>query len=118
MSDSTVYMVQEPAAGRDLSSAQRYGKLVSLLSLREQASLTPGPSLFKLQKLLRDFNPDKDYVCFPGGDPMALALTMLTLRDMNFREIQYLRWERERSIDGERFNNRGFYLNVSVPLRA
>lgn len=117
MNDPTVYVVQEPAAGRDFSSAQRYGKLVSVLTSREHASLTPGPALHKMSKCLRDFNPHKDYICFPGGDPMALALAMLALRDMGFKEVQFLRWERERSIDGERKPGSGFYINVSVPLR-
>lgn len=126
MTQGTVYIVQEPPPVRnvhtgksimkDLSSAQRYGRLMMLLGSSDQASLTPGPCLFQLQKGLRDFNPNEDYVCFAGGDPMSLALAMLVLRDYGFKEVQTLRWDRERGVDGERKPG-GFYSPVTTPLR-
>ncbi len=124
--EGVVYVVQQPrpfrdrATGntfpKDLSSAQRYGKLVPILDAEDHPSLTPGPSLFQLQKKLRDFNPERDYICHAGGDPMSLALALLVLRDLNLKEVQVLRWDRERSTQGERLAG-GFYVPVLTPLR-
>lgn len=125
-SEGSVYVVQEPPASynrqtggyvtKDLSSAQRYGKLVPILAQAQHASLTPGPSLFQMQKALRDFKPDRDFVCYAGGDPMALALALLTLRDYGFTEVQVLRWDKERDLDGNRLAG-GYYTPVRTPLR-
>lgn len=124
--DSVVYIVQEPPMiydraskrhfSKDLSSAQRYGRIVYILGPSDQASLTPGPCMHKLRKELKDFRPDADYICFAGGDPMSLALAMLVLRDMNINTATALRWDRERDTSGERKNG-GFYVPVSTPLR-
>lgn len=123
---SVVYVVQEPppvynrtegkTVHKDLSSANRYGTLMPILSKGNQASLTPGPSLSELHRKLRHFNPDLDYICFAGGDPMSLALALLVLRDMNVKEVSILRWDRERSTDGVRTAG-GFYTPVVTPLR-
>jgi hypothetical protein len=124
MSESRVFVVQEPPPMRrggamvhkDLSSAQRYGRLVTILSSQDQPSLTPGPMLHKLSKALRDFDPSLDFVCFAGGDPMSLALALVALKDLNLRDVQVLRWDRERDTSGERMNG-GYYVNISTPLR-
>lgn len=125
--DGTVYVVQQPPPFRDrstgttvhkdMSSAQRYGKIVQLLEAADQPSLTPGPSLYTLQKKLRDFNPERDYICYAGGDPMSLALALVVLKDLNLREVQVLRWDRERSTDGQRLTG-GFYVPITTPLRS
>lgn len=125
MVESTVYVVQEPPVvfnrvtgkytNKDLSSANRYGKIVPILSAGEQASLTPGPSLRLLQRGLKDFKPH-DYICFPGGDPVGLALALLVLRDFGFKEVNVLRWDRERKTDGTRTSG-GYYTPVLTPLR-
>jgi hypothetical protein len=122
--EGTVYLVQEPPPIRtsgglitkDLSSAHRYGKLLTILTAQDQASLTPGPILNKLTRELHEFNPRTDFICFAGGDPMSLALALLALRNMNYSEVQTLRWDRARSIDGRREPG-GYYVNVNTPLR-
>lgn len=126
MEEGIVYVVQEPrpffdrvtgvTVSKDLSSAQRYGKIVPLLDSSDQPSITPGPSMFVMQKKLREFNPERDYICYTGGDPMSLALALLTLRDMNYREVQVLRWDRERDTEGNRKPG-GFYVPTITPLR-
>lgn len=125
--EGVVYLVQQPRPFRDrltgavtpkdLSSAQRYGKIIPVLEADDQPSITPGPSLFVMQKKLREFNPERDFVCHTGGDPMSLALALLALRDLNLKEVQVLRWDRERATNGERLSG-GFYVPVLTPLRA
>ncbi len=117
-----VYLVQHPPAmmrngvpiEKDLSSAQRYGKVLHILGPRDQASLAPGPCLFKIKKTLRDFNPETDFLCYAGGDPHTLLLVGFALRDLNIRDARFLRWERERDTEGRRKPG-GFYVPVGMP---
>lgn len=121
--DRTVFIVQEPppvyrhgkTITKDLSSAQRYGRLEPILAPDEQASLTPGPCLHKLCKGLRGFNPTKDYICFAGGDPAGYALALIALRENGIREVSALRWDRERATDGTRTVG-GYYVPVAMKL--
>ena len=103
-------------ADRDLSSAQRYGRIEYVLPASPSASLTPGPSFMKAARKLRDFDPDKDYLVFPGGDPMALLVCGLALAELGITEVQILRWDRERAPGGGR-TGAGYYVPTPVPLR-
>ncbi len=78
--------------------------------------MEPGPCLQALNRGLRSFDPTKDYLVFPGGDPMSLGLAMIALQYNGVKSFQFLRWERERSIDGERLAGAGFYVPVRVSL--
>ena len=112
----TVYLVQEPRAAKDLSSAQRYGTLQPILGAGDDVGLTPGPALHKLARALRRFAGD-DYLCAAGGDPLGLALALVALRNETpLREVQFLRWERERDIHGRRLQGVGFYVPTKVQL--
>ena len=122
--DGTVYIVQSPPIQirpghpprvRDLSSAQRYGKLMPVLEEFEQPSLHPGPSLHKMNRALRSFDPTKDFLCYAGGDPMSIALALVALRNLGLREVQMLRWDRERDTEGVRTKG-GYYMPVTTPL--
>lgn len=119
----TVYLIQEPRdrsregapLSKDLSSAQRYGRIIPILSSAEHPAITPGPCMFKLEKALRRFD-EGDYICFAGGDPLGLALTVIALQRAGVREAKFLRWERERDPSGHRTGN-GFYVPVLITLR-
>jgi len=124
LNEPIVYLVQSPPPiyrngtpiHKDLSSAQRYGAIHPVLGEDDHPSITPGPSLSKVSKVLRDFRPDTDYLCSAGGDPMALALSTLALASWNIHEFTLLRWERERETDGTRKGG-GFYVPITVPTR-
>lgn len=127
MNDAVCYCIQEPsphrdvATGvmvpRDLSSAARYGRLEFLFNQEEKPSLTPGPAYFKLHKKLREFRPEKDYIFHAGGDTLACGLVFAALADLGAERISWLRWERERGLDGERIKGAGFYVPVSVKIK-
>lgn len=120
----TVYAIQEPppyidrATGtkveKDLSSAQRYGAIKFILDSRDRVGTMPGQARHKLAKGLQDFKPD-DYLVHPGGDYLSLIIVGSILRDLGFREVQWLRWEKERGTNGERLAG-GFYTPVTIPL--
>jgi hypothetical protein len=117
MREAVCYGVQEPLASRDLSSAQRYGRVEFLLDGRDKPSLTPGPCLRKIYKGLQDMHPD-DYIFYAGGDPMGLLLVGAVLRDQGFSEINFLKWDRETDPDtGERVQGAGYYIPQKVKLR-
>ena len=126
MNEPVCYCIQEPLPfrdpqtgekiPRDLSSASRYGKLEFLLTQEDLPSLLPAPTFFKIHKRLKDFRPDVDFVFFAGGDPFAVGLCFAVLRDMGFRAVTFLRWERERGIDGERMTKSGFYVPVTTKI--
>jgi hypothetical protein len=120
-----VFLIQPPTANKsgwvpDLSSATRYGAIVNVLGPEDQPSLSPGPCLRKIRYRLKDFTED-DYILFAGGDPAAMLLVGVALRDgitinrFAPRSIKLLRWERERDQDGRR-TKMGAYLPTEVAL--
>jgi hypothetical protein len=114
---ATAYCVQMPRGkGRDLSSANRYGTVETILSEIDNPSLNPAACLHKLSKALRDFGPH-DVLFSAGGDHLSLALALCVLKDQGFSEINYLRWERERDIDGQRKAGVGYYVKAPLPLK-
>lgn len=116
--DGVVYIPHEPPQPRDLSSANRYGRIVTVLGVADRPGIKPGPCYFKLCKDLRNFRPDKDYICFAGGDPLSLGLAFGALVYNGVREFNFLRWERERSTTGERTTGVGFYVPTRILLNG
>ncbi len=123
--EPVVYIVQDPPPmwvrgkpiTRDMSSAHRYGNMTFVLGQDDQPSVTPGPCLNRFRKVLKDFRPEHDFICFAGGDPMALALAFLALKEDNHPELQFLQYNRARDLDGERKKGTGYYVPVTVPLK-
>lgn len=117
---ATVYVVQQPKPGPsgfvyDISPALRLGTPVFVFDATEQPGLTPGPSMRKAKKILKDFN-DEDFILWAGGDPAALTLVSLAAADANQGRVTFLRWERER-VDGVR-TKRGYYIPVKISQRG
>lgn len=122
-SESTVYFAQElisPTNGKqfvlDTSSAARYGTIKNVLTRQSRPSLAPGPCLVEAKKALAKFNHTTDYITVAGGDPLALSIAMLALRDLGFRRVNFLRWDKSIGLDGKRDRSSGYYTPVSVPL--
>lgn len=123
MAEPVVYIAQEPTPFlqngvpkyKDLSSAQRYGRIVYLLDQTDMPSQDPWYARNKMFAALDSFDPKNDFLTVVGGDPISLALAMAVLGAMGHEEISYLRWDRERTPDGERTSG-GFYTPVLVPL--
>ncbi len=116
--DPKVWLLQESwSRNIDLSSANRYGAITPILSGADMPSVAPGPSLFKLKAALKDYRPF-DYVVYALSDPAAAFLAgMVFAREGLSREpINWLRWDRERSTEGERTNG-GFYVPSHIEYR-
>ena len=86
-STSTVYVVQEIAGTREgrpkfnIMGASRYGELVTLLPENSQIIMSPGPLIFKLRKLLKNFTED-DYLLLTG-DPAIIGVACSIVSDIN-----------------------------------
>ena len=114
-----VWLLQESwSRNADLSSAQRYGVVMPILSGQDAPGVAPGPALFKLkQRLVHDYHPD-DYVVYALADPAAAFLAGMVFARENLigQPVNWLRWERERAIDGQREAG-GYYLPSQIEYR-
>lgn len=121
-----VFGIQEPrpifdrssgqSIARDFSSAQRYGRVDFILDQKDSPSNAPSPCLMKLVRGFRDFTQE-DYILYAGGDPLGLFLASSALNHYGFKDIQFLRWDRERARDGSKPRGVGFYVPITVNLR-
>lgn len=110
---SNSYIIQNCDSNRDYSSANRFGAIHFLLEKDESVLQTPGPIFFKLKKILREFKPD-DYLVFAGGDPWAIGMVFAILKDYHFKEVNVLRWNRNRCLDGNVVS--GFYTPIKMKI--
>lgn len=119
-----VYGIQEPppfysrqsgkAVEKDLSSAHRYGAVTFLLNRTDRISATPGQCKRKIEKALENYEQG-DYLFFPGGDFTGLILAGAVLRSMGFKEVLWLKWEKERDTQGKPLSG-GFYTPITLPI--
>ena len=99
MSERIVYVVQEvpgTAAGIpkiNIMGAQKYGDLVTLLPELSQIIFSPGPLIFKLRKLLKDFKAD-DYLLLTG-DPAIIGIACSIVSDITNGKYNLLKWDRQ-----------------------
>lgn len=111
----TVWLSHETDTERDLSSAQRYGTLRPLLTRSDKPGTAPGPCLWKIYQTLSKEYSNGDYLCVPGGDPLAAVLVGAAIGSLGLDEINMLRYERSRDLEGNR-TKVGFYVPVSCKL--
>ena len=97
--ESIVYVLQElpgTSVGRpkyNIMGAQKYGKLKVLLKENTQIILSPGPVIFELRRLLKDFNSN-DYLLL-SGDPSVIGLACAIASDINSGRFNILKWDRQ-----------------------
>jgi len=89
----TVYVVQE-MPNRDILSAEQYGELVPVLPPGYQLILSPGPTVAKIKRVLKDFNDD-DYLLLMG-DPSLIGVACSVAAKNNINKYKVLKWDRER----------------------
>jgi len=121
----TVYVVQQPVPNKngwmpDFSNAAEYGEIQYIFNADEKVYALPGPSLFKVRKLLREtFDYKKDYILWPNiGDPMSCIITAAAIGEMGYDYIKCLYWNRKRDADGNRDAKAGYYFPIQINLKA
>ena len=99
ISKPTVYVVQEIAGTREgrpkfnIMGAAEYGKLKFLLDERSQMIFSPGPLIFKLKTLVKDFKPT-DYLLLTG-DPAIIGVVCSLISDVTNGRYNLLKWDRQ-----------------------
>ena len=99
VSKPTVYVVQEIAGTREgrpkfnIMGAAEYGKLKFLLDERSQMIFSPGPLIFKLKTLVKDFKPT-DYLLLTG-DPAIIGVVCSLVSDNTNGRYNLLKWDRQ-----------------------
>ncbi len=99
ISKPTVYVVQEIAGTREgrpkfnIMGAAEYGKLKFLLDERSQMIFSPGPLIFKLKTLVKNFKPT-DYLLLTG-DPAIIGVVCSLVSDNTNGRYNLLKWDRQ-----------------------
>ena len=96
---NTVYVLQELPGTRvgrpkyNIIGAQKFGKLKVLLKEDTQIIMSPGPIIFELRRLLKDYTSD-DYLLL-SGDPSVIGIACSIVSDINNGKFNLLKWDRQ-----------------------
>ena len=99
MKDNTVYVIQEIPGTQtgnpkiNIMGASKYGELRFLLPELSQIIFSPGPLIFKLRKLLKNFTTD-DYLLLTG-DPAIIGVACSIVSDMTNGKYNLLKWDKQ-----------------------
>ena len=98
-SKPNVWVVQEIAGTREgrpkfnIMGASEYGNLKFLLDERSQMIFSPGPLIFKLKNLVKDFKPT-DYLLLTG-DPAIIGVVCCLISEQTNGKFNLLKWDRQ-----------------------
>ena len=101
-SEPIVYVLQElpgTSTGRpkfNIMGALKYGKLKVLLKENTQIVLSPGPIVFELRRLLKNYT-SKDYLIL-SGDPSVIGIAVAIVSDINNGRFNLLKWDRQEKV--------------------
>ena len=96
---SKVYIIQEIPGTKEgrpkinIMGAKEYGEFVFLLPELSQIIFSPGPIIFKLKKLLKDYS-DKDYLLLTG-DPAIIGVACSVASDITGGKYNVLKWDKQ-----------------------
>ena len=94
-----VYVIQELPGTRlgtpkfNIMGASKFGELVTLLPENSQIIMSPGPLIFKLRKLLNNFN-ENDYLLLTG-DPAIIGVACSIVSDITHGRYNVLKWDKQ-----------------------
>ena len=98
-SEKIVYVIQEIPGTKEgrpkinIMGAQKFGKIKVLLSEDSQMIFSPGPIIFELRRLLKDYRPT-DYLLLTG-DPAIIGVACSVVSDITHGEYHLLKWDRQ-----------------------
>ena len=101
-SEPIVYVIQAlPGTSRgrpkfNIMGALKYGKLKVLLKENAQIVLSPGPVIFELRRLLKNYT-SKDFLLL-SGDPAIIGLACTIASDINNGRFNLLKWDRQEKV--------------------
>ena len=99
MKDNLVYVIQEIPGTKtgnpkiNIMGASKYGEFKFLLPELSQIIFSPGPLIFKLRTLLKNFTTD-DYLLLTG-DPAIIGVACSIVSDMTNGKYNLLKWDKQ-----------------------
>ena len=99
MSERIVYLVQDVPGTKagtpriNIVGAREYGEIKSLLPELSQIIFSPGPLIFKLRKLLKNYNSE-DYLLLTG-DPALIGVACSIVSDITNGKYNLLKWDKQ-----------------------
>ena len=94
-----VYVIQEIPGTRDgkpkinIMGASKYGEFKFLLPEFSQIIFSPGPLIFKLRKILKDYTSE-DYLLLTG-DPAIIGVACSIVSDITNGRYKLLKWDKQ-----------------------
>ena len=98
-SGKIVYVIQEipgTKAGRpkiNIMGAQKFGKIKVILREDSQMIFSPGPIIFELRRLLKEYR-STDYLLLTG-DPAIIGVACSVVSDITHGKYHLLKWDRQ-----------------------
>ena len=99
MSERIVYVIQEIPGTKEgnprinIMGASKYGEFKFLLPELSQIIFSPGPLIYKLRSLLKNFK-EEDYLLLTG-DPAIIFTTGFILAEMTNGKCNLLKWDKQ-----------------------
>ena len=98
-SEKTVYVIQEIPGTKEgrpkinIMGAQKFGKIKVLLREDSQMIFSPGPIIFELRRLLKNYT-SRDYLLLTG-DPAIIGVACSVVSDITHGKYNLLKWDRQ-----------------------
>ena len=99
MSERIVYVIQEIPGTTEgnprinIMGASKYGEFKFLLPELSQIIFSPGPLIYKLRALLKNFK-EEDYLLLTG-DPAIIGVACSIVSDMTNGKYNLLKWDKQ-----------------------
>ena len=96
---STVYVIQEISGSKagspkiNIMGASNYGQFKFLLPEFSQMIFSPGPLIYKLRSLLKNFKQE-DYLLLTG-DPAIIGVACSIVSDITNGKYKFIKWDRQ-----------------------
>ena len=98
-SEKIVYVIQEIPGTKEgrpkinIMGAQKFGKIKVLLKEDSQMIFSPGPIIFELRRLLKEYR-STDYLLLTG-DPAIIGVACSVVSDITHGKYNLLKWDRQ-----------------------
>ena len=98
-SEKIVYVIQEIPGTKEgrpkinIMGAQKFGKIKVLLKEDSQMIFSPGPIIFELRRLLKNYTSE-DYLLLTG-DPAIIGVACSVVSDITHGKYNLLKWDRQ-----------------------
>tara|TARA_R100000306_G_scaffold18481_1_gene22871 strand:- start:352 stop:714 length:363 start_codon:yes stop_codon:yes gene_type:complete len=99
MKENKVYVIQEIPGTKEgrpkinIMGAKEYGEFIFLLPELSQIIFSPGPIIFKLRQLLKNYT-DQDYLLLTG-DPAIIGVACSVVSDITGGKYNVLKWDKQ-----------------------